>query len=416
MPKGKKAEIAIQDEVVTPEMEQQAEMEIAREKQEDDIVNEDVRKLMEKAKQEGGSVIVKLKKKNEVKAVNIGKYKANEFDEDLISKQYGGGTYYYTLRDEHGRIRGKWEEEYAEPLHKDVQQNPQNDMFVQMSTIIKDLTKEISNIKSEIAKPKDNNNDLIIEMMKENQRNNAEIFKAMAQGNQGQKQPSMTEIMTMFTTMFGLINKINVPQPQQEKPKMSEMLELAGFLAEMKANGEMPKQETLIDMFKSFLTDGSLVNVIAQLKALKQPLIQAPQQAQQQASQQLQQPINQDEQDKAVVCEFFKRFEKELFNMKVNGDTATDVATTILTVINVNNEFKPIAYRFFKDINRAYESLYQNTIEFKNEQQYLKDVITAIHDFYYNEQEDVQEDTQEQTATQELPKGVVVNNETTKND
>lgn len=410
MPKGKRAEILNQDEVVTPEMEQQAEEEIAKEKQEDDIVNEDVRKLMEKARQEGGSVIVKLKKKNEVKAVNIGKYKANEFDEDLIAKQYGGGTYYYTLRDEHGRIRGKWEEEYAEPLHKDVQQNPQNDMFVQMSTIIKDLTKEIANIKTEINRPKENNNDLVIEMMKENQRNNAEIFKAMAQGNQGQKQPSITEVMTMFTTMFGLINKINVSQPQQqEKPKMSEMLELAGFLAEMKANGEMPKQETLMDMFKSFLTDGSLVNVIAQLKALKQPVIQAPQQAPQQLQQS--QVINQDEQDKAVVCEFFKKFEKELFNMKVNGNNANDVAGTILAVIDVNNEFKPIAYRFFKNVDRAYESLYQNTIEFKNEQQFLKDVITAIHNYFYNPQEETE--TTEQAQNNGLPKGEVINEETT---
>lgn len=410
MPKGKRAEILNQDEVVTPEMEQQAEQEIAREKQEDDIVNEDVKKLMEKARQEGGSVIVKLKKKNEVKAVNIGKYKANEFDEDLIAKQYGGGTYYYTLRDEHGRIRGKWEEEYAEPLHKDVQQNPQNDMFVQMSTIIKDLTKEIANIKTEINRPKENNNDLVIEMMKENQRNNAEIFKAMAQGNQGQKQPSMTEIMTMFTTMFGLINKINVSQPQQqEKPKMSEMLELAGFLAEMKANGEMPKQETLMDMFKSFLTDGSLVNVIAQLKALKQPIVQAPQQAPQQLQQS--QVINQDEQDKAVVCEFFKKFEKELFNMKVNGNNANDVAGTILAVIDVNNEFKPIAYRFFKNVDRAYESLYQNTIEFKNEQQFLKDVITAIHNYFYNPQEETEQP--EQVQNNGLPKGEVINEETT---
>lgn len=410
MPKGKRAEILNQDEVVTPEMEQQAELEIEREKQEDDIVNEDVRKLMEKARQEGGSVIVKLKKKNEVKAVNIGKYKANEFDEDLIAKQFGGGTYYYTLRDEHGRIRGKWEEEYAEPLHKDVQQNPQNDMFVQMSTIIKDLTKEIANIKTEINRPKENNNDLVIEMMKENQRNNAEIFKAIAQGNQGQKQPSMTEIMTMFTTMFGLINKINVSQPQQqEKPKMSEMLELAGFLAEMKANGEMPKQETLMDMFKSFLTDGSLVNVIAQLKALKQPIVQAPQQAPQQLQQS--QVINQDEQDKAVVCEFFKKFEKELFNMKVNGNNANDVAGTILAVIDVNNEFKPIAYRFFKNVDRAYESLYQNTIEFKNEQQFLKDVITAIHNYFYNPQEETEQP--EQVQNNGLPKGEVINEETT---
>ena len=83
MAKGKKQEFVVEEEVVTPEIERQAEIEVEKEKEkQEDTTNENVRKLMERAKEEGGSVIVKLKKINEVKAVNIGKYKANEFDED----------------------------------------------------------------------------------------------------------------------------------------------------------------------------------------------------------------------------------------------------------------------------------------------------------------------------------------------
>lgn len=411
MAKGKRQEIinTQEEEIITPEIERQAEIEIEKEKQED--INENVRKLMERAKEEGGSVIVKLKKPNEVKAVNIGKYKANEFDEDLIAKQYGGGTYFYVLRDEHGRIRAKWEEEYAEPLkdNKTGQQDNGN-MFVQMSTIIKDLTKEIANIKTEISKPKEDTakDTLMIEMMKENQKNQVELLKAIATGGQNKNQPSLTEMMALFTGMFGMINKMTPQQQIQQQPQntMKEVVELASLFAEMK-DSPNAQPETFIDTIKTFITDGSLANVITMLKQPKQPMIKAPQQQPQQIGQPKQE-ISQDEQDKNIVCEFFKQYEKQLFQLKVDGNSAENVAGTILSVITMNNDFKVIAYRFFKDIDNAFDSLYKNSVEFKNEQEFLKNIVINIHKYFYSDEEQPQETTQEK---QELPQGEVINNE-----
>ena len=67
MAKGKKQEFVVEEEVVTPEIERQAEIEVEKEKEkQEDTTNENVRKLMERAKEEGGSVIVKLKKINDI--------------------------------------------------------------------------------------------------------------------------------------------------------------------------------------------------------------------------------------------------------------------------------------------------------------------------------------------------------------
>lgn len=408
MPKGKRAEQIIleEQEIVTPEMEKQAEIEIQKEK-EDDIINDDVRKLIERARQEGGSVVVKLKKLNEVQAKKIGKYKANEFDEDLIAKQYGGGTYFYTLRDEHGRIRGRWEEEYAEPEKKEIQ-TPQTDMFVQMSTIIKDLTKEISNIKTEISKPKDDTakETVVLEMMKENQKNQVDLLKAIATSNVPKNQPSLTEMMSMFTAMFGLLNKMNMPQPTQQQPQntIKDVVELASLFADMKESGNA-QPETFMDTIKTLLTDGSIASVIAMLKQPKAPMIKPPQQQQ---TQQLQEPQpTQEEQDKKVVCEFFKQYEKQLFQMKVDGNNAENIAGTILSVVTMNNDFKVIAYRFFRDVEKSFNSLYENSIEFKNEKEFLKEIVEHIHKFFYSQNND--EDETEETNT--LPKGEIINEE-----
>lgn len=392
MARGKKQEVNIDEEIITPEIERQAEMEMQREKQEEDL-NEDVKKLMEKAKQEGGSVIVKLKKKNEVKAVNIGKYKANEFDEDLIARQFGGGTYYYTLRDEHGRIRGKWEEEYAEPINKNVQQNPQADMFVQMSTIIKDLTKEIADIKTEVSKPKVENTDdknMVLELIKQNQIQQVEIFKALTSLNKPQQSSSITEVLTAITTIMPFINKQPQQQPQEQKSNIGDLVELAGLFADLKANGDVPKQETIIDVIKSFLTDGSLANVIAILKQPKQPLIPNPndnkqlsqgQQVQQvQQVQQGQQPQQQTEKD--VMQTIFKQYEQQLFQMKVNGNNAEYIANTILSAFDFSEDLKKIGYTYFKDKEFAYNGLMEVATVFKNEQELLKKIVEIIHDYF----------------------------------
>lgn len=402
MPRGKKQEFEVNEEVITPEIEKQAEIELEKEKQED--INENVKKIMERAKEEGGSVIVKLKKHNEVKAVNIGKFKANEFDEDLISKQYGGGTYYYVLRDEHGRIRAKWEEEYADPKQEKVVQ-PESNMFVQMSTIIKDLTKEISNIKTEISKPKENSEEknMIVELIKENQKNQVEMFKALSSLNAKPQQPptSMTEMLTAITTIMTLINKQQPQQPEQPKNNISDLVELAGLFADMKANGEPPKQETMMDVIKTFLTDGSLANVIAMLKAPKTPMIQAPQQQAQIQNQQPQQTAEQQQitNEKSIIQEFFKQYEKQLFQLKVDGGTAEYIANTIIPFFDLNNDFKKIGYNYFRDVESAYSGLIEVAVDFKNEQQLLKDIVINIHNYFgYNDSDTEQDSGGEQNA------------------
>lgn len=406
MAKGKKQEFVVEEEIVTPEIERQAEIEVEKEKQED--TNDNVKKLMEKAKEEGGSVIVKLKKPNEVKALNIGKYKANEFDEDLIAKQFGGGIYFYVLRDEHGRIRAKWEEEYAEPLKKDTVQNSSNDIVTQIANIMKDTMKEIASIKTELSKPKDDNKEsLIIDMMKQNQQQQVDLLKAIVgNNNNNSKQPTLTEMMTMFTGMFAIVNKMNNNQPQQVQPQntMKDVVELASLFAELKDNSNEQPQ-TFIDTIKTFLTDGSLANVIAMLKQPKAPMIKSPQQ---QTPKQIEQPKpTQEEQDKAVVCQFFKQYEKELFQMKVDGNSASDVGSVIINAISLNNDFKAIAYRFFKDKDLALNSIYENSIEFKNEKEFLSQVVNNIHDYFFStdEQEEQAEDKEN------LPQGETVNEE-----
>lgn len=404
MAKGKKQEFVVEEEVVTPEIERQAEMEVEKEKQED-TTNDNVKKLMEKAKEEGGSVIVKLKKPNEVKALNIGKYKANEFDEDLIAKQFGGGIYFYVLRDEHGRIRAKWEEEYAEPLKKDTVQNSSNDIVTQVANIMKDTMKEIASIKTELSKPKDDNKEsLIIDMMKQNQQQQVDLLKAIVgNNNNNSKQPTLTEMMTMFTGMFAIVNKMNNNQPQQQQPQntIKDVVELASLFAEMKDNGNAEPQ-TFMDTIKTFLTDGSLANVIAMLKQPKAPMIKSPQQTPKQIEQQ---KPTQEQQDKAVVCQFFKQYEKELFQMKVDGNSANDVGNMIINAISLNNDFKVIAYRFFKDKDLALNNIYENSVEFKNEKEFLSQVVNNIHDYFFSTDEEETEDKQN------LPQGETVNEE-----
>lgn len=407
MAKGKKQEFVVEEEVVTPEIERQAEMEVEKEKQED-TTNDNVKKLMEKAKEEGGSVIVKLKKPNEVKALNIGKYKANEFDEDLIAKQFGGGIYFYVLRDEHGRIRAKWEEEYAEPLKRDTVQNSSNDIVTQIANIMKDTMKEIASIKTELSKPKDDNKEsLIIDMMKQNQQQQVDLLKAIVGNNNNNtsKQPTLTEMMTMFTGMFAIVNKMNNNQPQQQQPQntMKDVVELASLFAELKDNSNEQPQ-TFIDTIKTFLTDGSLANVIAMLKQPKAPMIKSPQQTPKQIEQS---KPTQEQQDKAVVCQFFKQYEKELFQMKVDGNTANDIGNVIINAISLNNDFKAIAYRFFKDKDLALNNIYENSVEFKNEKEFLSQVVNNIHDYFFSSDEE----TEETEDKENLPEGETVNEE-----
>ena len=208
----------------------------------------------------------------------------------------------------------------------------------------------------------------------------------------------------MFTGMFAIVNKMNNNQPQQVQPQntMKDVVELASLFAELKDNSSEQPQ-TFIDTIKTFLTDGSLANVIAMLKQPKQPMIKSPQQT----PKQIEQPKpTQEEQDKAVVCQFFKQYEKELFQMKVDGNSASDVGNVIINAISLNNDFKAIAYRFFKDKDLALNNIYENSVEFKNEKEFLSQVVNNIHDYFFSTDE--QEETEDK---QNLPEGETVNEE-----
>ena len=356
----------------------------------DDGESESFKKVLEDFRENGGWV--HIKKKVDGKIVKIGKYRPNDFDKDEIAKEYGGGTYYYVLRDNDGRIRARNEETYITKAEPEKNQN--NDML-QMATIIKEQTKEIETLKAMINQPKPEDTskrDLLYDIMKQNQEAQMNILKVIAETkNQQQPQTSMAEMLTAITTIMSLINK-QQPQVQPEQPKnnISDLVELASLFADMKNSGEPPKQETMMDIVKTFLTDGSLANVIAMLKAPKPPLIQKPQPTQTQhkqiqnaQTQQQQQQITSD-QEKQVVQEFFKQYEKQLYQLKVDGQNSEYIANTIFPVFDLNKDFKMIGYNYFKDVESAYNGLLEVSTDFKNEQQTLKEVVEIIHNYFHN--------------------------------
>lgn len=381
----KKRKPKIQDVIPTEVIEEPQIEEQPTEIEEEE--SESFKKVLDEFKEDGGWV--HIKKKVDGKVVKIGKYRPANFDKDEIAKEFGGGTYYYVLRDNNGAIRGRSEETY---IDKKEPENKNQNEFMQLAQIIKEQTKEIETLKAEILKPKVENTDdknMILELIRENQRQQVDIFKALSTINKPQQQTSsMTEMLTAITTIMTLINKQQPQQqPQEQKSNISDLVELAGMFAEMKANGDVPKQETMVDVIKSFLTDGSLANVIAILKQPKQPLIpnpndnkQLPQgQGQQgQQGQQIQQPTN----EKEVMQTVFKQYEKQLFQMKVNGNNSEYIATTILSAFDFDENFKKIGYTYFKDKEQAYNGLFEVATEFKNEQQTLREIVEIIHNYF----------------------------------
>lgn len=343
----------------------------------DEEESESFKKVLSDFREDGGWV--HIKKKVDGKVVKIGKYRPNDFDKDEIAKEFGGGTYFYTLRDNNGQIRARSEETYI-----DKKQDEKSSDFVQMAEIIKQQTKEIETLKAMISKPKeDNSQNMVIEVMKQNQQQQLEILKALA-GNSHKEPTSMTEMLTAITTIMTLIDK-NKPQVQEQpKNNIGDLVELAGLFADMKASGDVPKQETIVDVIKTFLTDGSLANVMAILKQPKAPIVKPPQQQLQQP----QQPQAQQEQnnnDKSIVQDFFKQYEKQLFQLKVEGGNADFIANTIIPFFDLNKDFKTIGYSYFKDIDSAYNGLLEVSTEFKNEQKLLKEIVEIIHNYFdYN--------------------------------
>lgn len=101
------------------------------------------KQLLNEFKEDTGWVHVRLKKDGKV--YKIGRYRPSEFNKDEIAKEFGGGTYFYTLHDNGGIIRGRSEETY---LDKKEQKSNDNNEMLQFATIIKEQTKEIETLKA----------------------------------------------------------------------------------------------------------------------------------------------------------------------------------------------------------------------------------------------------------------------------
>lgn len=389
MARGKKQE----EEVVTEEILEQAQAEMTPkvEPEKPQSRSSAFEKVLNDFSENEGWVHIKLKKDNQA-PVKIGKFRPNEFDKDEIARQYGGGVYYYDLRDKEGKRVATDEERYADNLlsQKGVQQDTG---LNQALDLIKQLAGEIAKVKQEIAKPQviqppqeDKKTDLILEMIKQQNQQSLEMMKAIAQMNKPveTKQNSIDDVLKMITVVKGLIPE--PPKPvEQEKPSMAEAVELASVLSDLKDNGGQVNNQSLVDVVKTFLTDGSLGNIIAMLK--QKPIVPPPQVPQTQVQKpQIPQVTQISEEDKAsdIMIEFFKQYEKTLFDMKVNGSNSSDVGNTICELTNIQPEFKTIAYIFFNDINKATDKLMSVTQLFKQDKQFIYEVCQYIHSFFYD--------------------------------
>ena len=389
MARGKKQE----EEVVTEEILEQAQAEMTPkvEPEKPQSRSSAFEKVLNDFSENEGWVHIKLKKDNQA-PVKIGKFRPNEFDKDEIARQYGGGVYYYDLRDKEGKRVATDEERYADNLLSQkgaVQDTGLN----QALDLIKQLAGEIAKVKQEIAKPQviqppqeDKRTDLILEMIKQQNQQSLEMMKAIAQMNKPveTKQNSIDDVLKMITVVKGLMPE--PPKPvEQEKPSMAEAVELASVLSDLKDNGGQVNNQSLVDIVKTFLTDGSLGNIIAMLK--QKPIVPPPQVPQTQVQKpQIPQATQISEEDKAngIMIDFFKQYEKTLFDMKVNGSNSSDVGNTICELTNLQPEFKTIAYIFFNDINKATDKLMSVTQLFKQDKQFIYEVCQYIHSFFYD--------------------------------
>lgn len=422
MARGKKQE----EEVVTEEIIQQAMSDAPAPEPKKSKAFETV---LNDFNENEGWIHVKLKKDDKSTSVKIGKFRPAEFDKDEIARQYGGGIYYYDLRDKLGQRVATDEERYADNLMT-KNGNPTDTGLTQALSLIKDLASEISKIKQDIAKPQpqpviqepkeDKKYELMIEMMKQQSQQNTDMIKALltAQANNQPKEDKMGDFLQMLQAVKNLI-----PQPQpvekEEKPSMAEAVELASVLADLKDNGNTSNNQSLVDVVKTFLTDGSLANVIAMLKP--KPMIPAMQQNQsikptsnnQQAIPQNTQ-INQNqhqampeqaepEQSATVMLTFFQQYESTLFNMKVNGSDANYLGETICNLTNLQPEFKTIAYMFFEDSKVACEKLFNVAKLFKNDRQFLQEVCDYIHSYFYDiETDEAVEEPEQESVTENV--------------
>ena len=419
-----------EEEVVTEEILEQAQAEMTPKiEPEKPSRSSAFEKVLNDFSENEGWVHIKLKKDNQA-PVKIGKFRPNEFDKDEIARQYGGGVYYYDLRDKEGKRVATDEERYADNLL--AQKGTVQDTGLnQALDLIKQLAGEIAKVKQEISKPQiiqqppqeDKKTDLILEMIKQQNQQSLEMMKSIAQMSRPQevKQNSIDDVLKMITVLKGLIPE--PPKPAEtEKPSMADAVELASVLADLKDNGGQVNNQSLTDVIKTFLTDGSLGNIIAMLKqkpiipppvtqspvtqspvtqspVTQSPVTQsqvAPQQSQVAQEAMPQEAMPQEAQATKFMLDFYKQYEKTLFDMKVNGSTADEVGDTICNLTNLQPEFKTIAYIFFEDVNKACEQLMSVSQLFRTDKQYILDVCNYIHSYFYDVQTEPEQSEPEQ--------------------
>ena len=413
MARGKKQE----EEVVTEEILEQAQAEMTpkAEPEKPQSRSSAFEKVLNDFSENEGWVHIKLKKDNQA-PVKIGKFRPNEFDKDEIARQYGGGVYYYDLRDKEGKRVATDEERYADNLLS--QKGSQQDTGLnQALDLIKQLAGEIAKVKQEIAKPQviqppqeDKKTDLILEMIKQQNQQSLEMMKTISQMNKPveTKQNSIDDVLKMITVVKGLLPE--PPKPvQQEKPSMADAVELASVLSDLKDSGGQVNNQSLVDVVKTFLTDGSLGNIIAMLK--QKPIVPPPQPQQQNQQPQIPPVQQQTEQEKAdmAMLGIFKQYEKTLFDMKVNGANSDEVGDTICGLSNLQPEFKTVAYLFFENIDRACDKLMSVAQLFKSDKQFIYEVCKYIHSFFYDVNDEDTEVDNTEDLIQEQPQVEQIN-------
>lgn len=376
----------------------------------DDIKSFDT--LAKEFKANEGWVHIWLQKDKQPK-VKIGKYRPIEFDRDVIASNYGGGLYYYDLRDKYGKRIATDEQRYAnnEADYGDKPTGNQNsDSLNQALSLVEKLTNDIAELKAEMNSNKSTQTQdsivaLIASMNEQNkaqQAQNLELFKSLLTAQQPkQEQNTLKDFLAMFSTIKSMI-----PEQKEEKTSIADTIALVNAINDLKENGVDTSNRSLGDIVKDFLTDGSLVNIISSFK--KKPIVPAPTQQQPQiiggvAGVQNQNPKPEleapkptvEEQAYNTVIQIFKQHEKSLLNLKVQGYSAEDTGNTILNLSALAPDLKEIFYIAFKNPTTMTDLLMKNTTLFSNDVDYIKGICLFIHNTFNELEEQEQEQEQE---------------------
>ncbi len=377
-------------------------------------------KLVSEFQANEGWVHVSLQKDKQPK-VKISKYRPAEFDRDEIAKIYGGGLYYYDLRDKYGKRVAMDEQRYANN-ESDYTGQPQiqsngNDSLSQALSLVEKLTNDIAELKAEINNNKSTQTqDSIValisamnEQNKAQQTQNMELFKALLLQQTAQHPKQEQNTMKDFLAMFATIKSM-IPEQKEEKTSIADTIALVNAINDLKQNGVDTSNRSLADIVKDFLTDGSLVNIISSFK--KKPIVpptdntptaqpQLPQNTSVSASQQ-EQPqnptVSPEEQAINTVVHIFKQHEKSLLQLKMKGYTPDDTGNTILNLGALAPDLEQVFYIAFSNASKMHETLMKNTVLFSNDSDYVKGICLYIHNALYEQETETPEQETPQTV------------------